>query len=537
MSTPPPPRITLRQSVALVWRTLRSMRTALVLLLMLALASVAGSLIPQDPNSPDRVARYQLDHPLVAQIYRAFGFFNVFGSWWFTLITFLLFTSLIACLLPRTRAIVRAMRQKPVQAREIDGFRHYAQVTVAADPDTAIARSRHVLRRRFFRVALADGQPALAADKGVLREAGSLLFHWAFIVLLVGAIVGKGTGYSGRAAVVEGQTWVDARANYDGELRTGRYFTGNFSRIGIHLSSFEDTYHASGVPMDFVSHVELQDPNGNAMRSQDIRVNHPAQIGDLRIFQYGYGWAPEVLVRQDGRLIASDPIVLGQQPAPDGVPQLAMPWIGVLKLPSTNPQTGVQLELWPDSRAFVQQMNTGQPVAMTQAFEPFIRFTVYRGPLTDPSPRSLDTTGMRTGAKGIVGAGQEVDLDTGKPATKASVFTISFPKLNKYSVFQVTRDSGVPIVLLAAILILLGLLPALYTSRRKVWVRAERVGTSTVLQVGGFSLQRKAQFEEEFAKLVKALAAATGGTSPAPPGPVLPPAATTGTTTQERVGT
>jgi cytochrome c biogenesis protein len=433
------------------------------------------------------------------------------------------------------------MRQKPVQAREIDGFRHYAQMTVAADPDTAIASSRIVLRRRFFRVARADGQPALAADKGTLREAGSLLFHWAFIVLLVGAIVGKGTGYSGRAAVVEGQTWVDARANYDGELRTGRYFTGNFSGIGIHLNSFKDTYHDSGVPMDFVSDVDLQDANGNAIRSQDIRVNHPAQVGDLRIFQYGYGWAPVVEVRQDGRVIASDPLVLGQQPAPDGVPQLAMPWIGILKLPSTDPPTGVQLELWPDSRAFVQQMNTGQPVAMTQAFEPFIRFTVYRGPLTDPSPRSLDTTGMHTSAKGIVGAGQTVDLDTGNPATKRSVLTISFPQLKKYSVFQVTRDSGVPIVLLAAILILLGLLPALYTSRRKVWVRAERVGVSTVLQVGGFSLQRRTQFEEEFAKLVKALGTAAGGTTSAPPGPgpgpVPPTETTTQATTQERVGT
>ena len=49
--------LTLRQSVALVWRTLRSMRTALILLLLLALASVAGSLIPQWPNSPERVSR------------------------------------------------------------------------------------------------------------------------------------------------------------------------------------------------------------------------------------------------------------------------------------------------------------------------------------------------------------------------------------------------------------------------------------------------------------------------------------------------
>ncbi len=113
--------VTLRRSTALVWRTLRSMRTALILLLMLALASVVGSLVPQWPNSPERVVRYQLDHPLVGALYGRAGLFDVYGSWWFVLITTLLFVSLVACLFPRTRALVRTLRQKPMQAREIDG--------------------------------------------------------------------------------------------------------------------------------------------------------------------------------------------------------------------------------------------------------------------------------------------------------------------------------------------------------------------------------------------------------------------------------
>ena len=54
--------LTVRQSVALVWRTLRSMRTALILLLVLAAGSVIGSLLPQIPNSPERVGRYLDDH-------------------------------------------------------------------------------------------------------------------------------------------------------------------------------------------------------------------------------------------------------------------------------------------------------------------------------------------------------------------------------------------------------------------------------------------------------------------------------------------
>ena len=187
-----PSGATVRQSVALVWRTLRSMRTALILLLILAAASVIGSLLPQIPNSPERVGRYLADHGAWGTFLFRAGFFDVYGSWWFVLITTLLFVSLAACLFPRTRALLRAIRQRPVHARELDGFRHHAELRVRAGPGEAAAGAARYLRRKRFRVSRqGDG---VAAEKGVLREVGSLLFHWAFFLLLVGVIVGQGDG-------------------------------------------------------------------------------------------------------------------------------------------------------------------------------------------------------------------------------------------------------------------------------------------------------------------------------------------------------
>jgi cytochrome c biogenesis protein ResB len=223
-----------------------------------------------------------------------------------------------------------------------------------------------------------------------------------------------------------------------------------------------------------------------------------------------------VEIRQGGDLIASEPITFVQDTAPEGVPQLAMPWRGILKLPSLDPQMGMTFVLWPDSRAWLQLQTTGQPVAMTQSFQPIMFYKVYRGDLTDPSLTSLDTSVMRTAGEGVVGAEQTVDLRTGialEGGATTTGLTVSFPELRQYSVLQVSRDRGVPLVLLAAILVLLGLLPALYTSRRKVWVRAESNGNGTVLKVGGFALQRKPQFDEEFSKLVDAMARAAGGDS------------------------
>ena len=498
--------MTLSQSVALVWRTLRSMRTALILLLLLAMASVVGSLIPQIPNSPERVASYQVEHPFWGGFFRRAEFFDVFGSWWFALIATMLFVSLVACLVPRTRAHLRNIRQRPVQARELEAFPQYVERRVTAEPSRAIELSQQVLRRKLFRVSRAQ-TPAIAAEKGMARELGSLLFHWAFLFILVGVVYGKGTGFTGRAAIVEGQAWTDAKANYDGEIRTGRFFSGDFSGTQVQLLDFADSYRATGQPMDFVSRVALSDAGGAPLGQTEIRVNHPAEVNGLRIFQYGYGWAPVITVRDGDRLLFDGPVVFTQDPAPDGVGQLALPWSGVVKLPSLDPQVGMEVVLWPDLYAYLQFRRTGRPVPMTGAHDPFITVRAYRGPLTDPSLSGLDTSTMKSWEGALVGKGQTKSLGGDG---KGGELTVSFPELRQYSVFQVSRDRGVWIVLTGAILILLGLLPALYTSRRKVWVRAKPDGDATLLRVGGLALQRKEQFEEEFAKLVDELARVCG---------------------------
>ena len=524
-------RPTLRSSVSLVWRTLRSMRTALILLLLLALASVAGSLIPQAPNTPERVLDYLRDHPFWGELFLRTGLFDVFGAWWFALITTLLFVSLISCLIPRSRAHVRALRSRPMQAREIDAFKEYAERQVTLAPAEAIAAARSVLRRKGFRVAPDDARPALAAEKGLLREAGSLVFHWAFVVLLVAVIVGKGTGYVGQAAIVEGETFTDAALNYAGELRTGRFFSGDHSGAQVTLLEYRNDFRETGVPMDFRSEVRFTSADGTRTATEEIRVNHPAIFDGVRYYQFGFGWAPVVRVMRDGDVIREDAVPFRRHTPPEGVSELAVPWLGSVKLPATSddePSYAVELTLWPDGRALAALLRTGESVPMTTEFDPVMQYTVWRGTLTDLSLADLDTSGMVRVADGIVAGAQTVDLErgcvvgvpaendpfaTGCDADVEPGLTLSFTDLRQYTVLQASRDVTVPYVLLAAILILVGLLPALYVSRRKVWVRADPDGNGAVLKVGGFALQRKAQFEEEFAKLVDVLATTTGGAS------------------------
>ncbi|MFL5737849.1 MAG: cytochrome c biogenesis protein ResB [Actinomycetota bacterium] len=509
--------LTLRQSLALVWRTLRSMRTALILLLFLAAAAIAGSLVPQADVSPLRVESIFRDHPLRARIYDALGLFHVYGSLWFTLIYSLLLLSLAACLFPRTRALIRNVRAKPQPAHELEMMRHYAVRTVVAPPAEVIPSSRRVLKRRLFRVSVADG--AVAADKGLAREAGSLLFHWSFFLVLIGIIYGKGTGFTGQAVVAEGQTWVEAHANYDGNIREGAFFNGQHTGIGVHVENFSATFHPDGIPSDFVTRAQILDPDGNVERTVDIRVNHPVSVDGLHIYQFGYGWAPVIDVTQNGTPLATGPVVFQQPQAPAGVDQSTIPWNGVVKLPSMHPQVGIELQLWPDGRGLASVLAGGSPVSMRDAFHPVITYTAYRGNLHAGQLQNiatLDTTDMRKFQQGLLRSGVAANLGNG--------LSVSFPELRQYTVLQVSRDRGLPIMLIAAVLILLGLLPALYTSRRRLWVRAEAGRNGTVLQVAGFALQRKEQFEEEFAHVVDDLERAAGGPPPTPEAPL--PAAT-----------
>jgi cytochrome c biogenesis protein len=476
----------LYRSLVAVWRTLRSMRTALILLLVVAVASVFGSLVPQAPVAPGAVADLFVEHPLLARVYRAVGLFDVYGSWWFTLTYLLLLISLTSCLLPRTRLLIRGLRHRPQPIRDLAGLRHFAEAVVSEAPGTALARSRRILRRRRFRVA--DAAPGLAAEKGGAREWGSLLFHWSLFLLLIGVVVGKGFGFTGQATVVEGETWTEAHASYDFPPTEGRFFTEPMHRaFQLNVLDFDAAYRSTGLPRDFVSRVRVTRSDGDPGGVREIRVNHPLSVEGVKVYQQGYGWAPVVQVRHRGRLVVSEPVVFVTGDPNDQ----RIPWRGVIKLPSLRPQIGLELRLFPDPVAGVQ----GAP--MLEARNPFLAYTAWRGDLRLDAAQSvfrLDTSELEPFADGGLGLGETRELPGG--------VEITFEALREYTQFLVKRDPGTWIMLAAAGLIVAGLLPALYSSRRRVWVRAVPAdGEGTLLQIGGFALQRPAAFEEEFVEI------------------------------------
>src|SRR5216683_7903604 len=121
------------------WRQLTSMRTALVLLFLLAVASVPGSVLPQQGIDPSAVQQYDAAHPALAPVLARLSLFNVFAAPWFAAIYLLLFLSLAGCVLPRTFRLAGSARQLPPRAP-----RNLARLPLATSYQTALTPAEAV---------------------------------------------------------------------------------------------------------------------------------------------------------------------------------------------------------------------------------------------------------------------------------------------------------------------------------------------------------------------------------------------------------
>jgi cytochrome c biogenesis protein len=157
------------------WLQLTSMRVALILLLLLAVATIPGSLVPQRSADPNGVVQYEADHPELFAILDAFPIqaFDVYSSVWFSAIYLLLFISLIGCVLPRIAHHWKALRsappRTPARLQRMAGFAEQRLSNPTATDaereafaERAIEEAAAILRRQRYR---AEVQRSTARDR------------------------------------------------------------------------------------------------------------------------------------------------------------------------------------------------------------------------------------------------------------------------------------------------------------------------------------------------------------------------------------
>ena len=249
---------TLWRPVRQVWRRLTSMRTALILLFLLAVAAVPGSLLPQRPLNPDKTTSYLKTHGWWGHLLDHLGFFDVFGSVWFAAIYLLLFVSLVGCLIPRIRLHAKAMARKPLTApRNLSKLPESATFSTSVDAADYAVAARRALGRRWRVVTRTEdsGAITLSAEKGYSRETGNLIFHVALLVSLVLIAVGRLYSYQGSRVVLQGadQGFCNTISQYD-SWKPGRFAAEGKIRPApfcMDVTTFTAKYTSEGEASEF----------------------------------------------------------------------------------------------------------------------------------------------------------------------------------------------------------------------------------------------------------------------------------------------
>jgi cytochrome c biogenesis protein len=517
------------------WRQLTSMRTALVLLFLLALAAIPGSVLPQRTVSVESVNQWYRDNPDLAPLVDRLGGFNVFGSPWFSAIYLLLFVSLVGCIVPRIRDHARALRRAPVDApRRLSRMPVHADRLVAAgSPEQAADRLHRALRSRRWRAVVRrhdDQTVTVSAEKGYLRETGNLLMHSAMVVILVGVALGSAYGWHGNRLVVAGVDgqFCNTLSQYD-EFGLGTRMDGSgLPPFCLQLDEFTAEYSEAGEALAFLASAQVHDGDGQ-WRPVKFTVNSPLRLDGANVYLLGNGYAPvlrytdrygqeqtmtapflpiDSLGTAEGVAVFPDANV-----SPDGQrdPSLQVAFEG-LYLPTASDAPVLTGSAHPDER------------------DPRLLLIPYRGDLGMDSgePRSvwtLDEGQIASGELVQIGDGQF--LSPGESMTLDDGTTVEFLGTQRWITVSVRHDPGQTVAALGAFLLIAGVVPSLLGRRRRVWFRlspaeavvstaaaapAEASTTSrSIVEAGGLPRSDYPGFPEEFQRLVADLPLTTVG--------------------------
>ncbi|GAB2646151.1 cytochrome c biogenesis protein ResB [Nocardia goodfellowii] len=524
-AAPKPPRQALPgRAWALVrnaWRGLTSMRTALVLLFLLALAAIPGALLPQRNLNEQKVDEYIADRPKLGPWMDRFELFDVFSSFWFTAVYVLLFVSLVGCILPRCYDHFTALRTPPVKApRNLSRLPHHHSETVARTPEQVVEQARTQLRgwRCEVRPGVRDGEITLSAEKGYTRELGNLVFHLSLVGLLVAIAVGKLFGYEGSVIVIadNGPGFCTTSPAVFDSFKAGNVNDGTgMTPICVRVKDFKAEYLPNGQAEMFTSNIQYQagtDLDANTWRDTTIQVNHPLRVAGDRLYLQGHGFAPTFTVTFPNGQTRTETI----QWKPDDAQTFLSS--GVLRI---DPPGGLYATEEERRKNQIAIDGLFAPTALfhgsllTSAFpkmeDPAVAIDIYRGDtgLDTGRPQSLFSLDREMIAQGRLNKEARTNLRPGESATLPSGTKVTFDGAKEFVNLQVSHDPAQQWVLVSALAMMAGLLVSLLVKRRRIWVRVypspDDAGTvdqrRAVVELGGLARTDQAGWGGEFDRL------------------------------------
>ena len=434
----------------MAWATLTSVRFAVLLILLIAVAGVIGSLVRQFPaavlHDPAGYAREVSDMhvrwdgiapfgvrigPAMVEVFDRLGLFRIFSASWFVLLLVVLVIAIVCCTLDRTPRLWRQVQPGRVDQplsffdprltdrAALDGIGLPAEMVSAA------------LRRRHFRVQRraveADGAvTVIQGDRNQYAKLATLLTHLGLIMFLAGGAVTVAMGFETVVFVGEGQT---APVQPVGTPRN----------LLVKVNSFQAPTHPDGSFADFVTDLSVFQDGQEVARKQ-IRVNDPLEVQGFVFHQNTFGPAVDLTIHDpDGGLVWTGPLLLDDQVA--GFPS------GFMTIPGSDLGLLAVLTRTADGVSALVLQGVGLPTV-----------------LADGASGQVEGTDL---FRVVVGLGGTVD------PSAAGGYAVTWDRAGAWTGMVIKNDPGAPVIWIAFVFLIVGLSLTFYFPRRRAWVRIE----------------------------------------------------------------
>jgi len=442
-------------------RFFSTVKLAITLLIILAVASILGTLIPQGRSAEEYAVRYGG----LSAIFIRLQLTTLYHSFWYlALLGFFALNTMVCTLTRLSPKLRRASRpvveSDPKALAALKVKDRWKRAGSVADTRAAVERA---LRAARYRVRTSGDGPRgfLFARKRIAGIFGSDIVHAGLLIIIAGGIVSGIGGFKTQIPLKEGEMAPVPRAAFE-----------------VRLDKFTTEYYPDGAVKDWKSTVTVLE-NKNPVLTKTVEVNHPLSYKGFAFYQMSYGNDWDTVTVEVWAKKKSDPAFLRK------------------------------LTLKPGGRTTLDDAENTE--IFVRRFLP--DFVLGEG--NQPETRSLQPDnpaalieGFRSGAKVFDGwiFAQYPDFAQMHGAEGADLaFELKGYTAGAYSVLEAAKDPGVPLIWLGCILVMAGLALAFYWPTWEIRAAIEEAQGKTDIALGGHASKSRDRFEKEFASVAETL--------------------------------
>ncbi|MBO9998111.1 MAG: cytochrome c biogenesis protein [Cyanobacteria bacterium SID2] len=420
---------------------LADLRLAIVLLLVIAVASMLGTVIEQGEAIEFYRANYPEDPALFGflswKVLLSLGLDRVYKTWWFLALLILFGTSLTACTFTRQFPALKAARQWKFYTKP----RQFQKLALSTELDREnLSNLEEILQKQNYRIFKENN--SLYARKGLVGRIGPIIVHASMLLILGGAIWGSMTGVVAQEMIPN-----TATVTVDNFVDVGRWASlDRFRNWSLKVNRFWIDYTASGSIDQFYSDLSVLDREGNEIDRKTIFVNEPLRYNGVVFYQTDWS-------------IAGINIRLNNSP--------------VFQLPMALLNTGGNGRIWGTWIPTKPDLSEGISLLAKDLQGTALLY---------------DTSGQLVSS---VRVGGEAEING---------VTLKLLDVIGATGLQIKSDPGIPLVYLGFGLLMLSALMS-YASHSQVWVLQE----NGKLYIGGRTNRAQVAFERELLDIVEKL--------------------------------